>query len=59
MKIKTEKPQIENILNQLIPFIEKRDNTQITSHILIKANNDLILKATDKEIGLKIKQMLT
>ena len=55
MKIKTEKPQIENILNQLIPFIEKRDNTQITSHILIKANNDLILKATDKEIGLKIK----
>jgi len=55
MKIKTEKPQVENILNQLIPFTEKRDNTQITSHILITANDDLILKATDKEIGLKIK----
>jgi len=55
MIVKIEKPQIENILNQLIPFTEKRDNTQITSHILIKANENLILKATDKEIGLKIK----
>ena len=55
MKIKTEKPQVENILNQLISFAEKRDNTQITSHILITANSGLILKATDKEIGLKIK----
>ena len=55
MIIKIEKPQIESILNQLIPFTEKRDNTQITSHILIKANDNLILKATDKEIGLKIK----
>ena len=55
MIIKIEKPQIENILNQLILFTEKRDNTQITSHILIKANDTLTLKATDKEIGLKIK----
>jgi len=55
MIIKIEKPQIESILNQLIPFTEKRDNTQITSHILIKADENLILKATDKEIGLKIK----
>ncbi|HIQ50965.1 MAG TPA: DNA polymerase III subunit beta, partial [Nautiliaceae bacterium] len=55
MIIKVEKPQIESILNQLIPFTEKRDNTQITSHILIKADDNLILKATDKEIGLKIK----
>jgi len=55
MIIKIEKPQIESILNQLTSFTEKRDNTQITSHILIKADENLILKATDKEIGLKIK----
>ena len=55
MILKIEKPQIESILNQLTPFTEKRDNTQITSHILIIADDDLILKATDKEIGLKIK----
>ena len=55
MIIKIEKPQIESILTQLIPFTEKRDNTQITSHILIKADDNLTLKATDKEIGLKIK----
>jgi len=54
MHIKIEKPVIESILNQIIPFTEKKDNTQITSHILIKANEKLILKATDKEIGIKI-----
>ena len=54
MYIKIEKPVIESILNQIIPFTEKKDNTQITSHILIKANEKLILKATDKEIGIKI-----
>jgi len=54
MHIKIEKPVIESILNQIIPFTEKKDNTQITSHILIDANEKLTLKATDKEIGIKI-----
>jgi len=54
MHIKIEKPVIESILNQIIPFTEKKDNTQITSHILIKANEKIILKATDKEIGIKV-----
>ncbi|ACM92738.1 DNA polymerase III, beta subunit [Nautilia profundicola AmH] len=54
MHIRIEKPVIESILNQIIPFTEKKDNTQITSHILIKANEKLILKATDKEIGIKV-----
>ncbi len=54
MHIKIEKPVIESILNQIIPFTEKKDNTQITSHILIKADENLLLKATDKEIGIKI-----
>jgi len=54
MHIKIEKPVIESILNQIIPFTEKKDNTQITSHILIKADEKLTLKATDKEIGIKV-----
>jgi DNA polymerase-3 subunit beta len=54
MHIKIEKPVIESILNQIIPFTEKKDNTQITSHILIKADEKLTIKATDKEIGIKI-----
>jgi len=55
MHIKIEKSTIESILNQIIPFTEKKDNTQITSHILISANEDLTIKATDREIGIKIK----
>ncbi len=55
MHIKIEKPVIESILNQIIPFTEKKDNTQITSHILINAHENLTLKATDKEIGITIK----
>jgi DNA polymerase-3 subunit beta len=55
MHIKIEKPLIESILSNILGFIEKKDNTQITSHILIDANDKLIIKATDKEIGIKIK----
>jgi len=54
MHIKIEKSLIENILSNIINFTEKKDNTQITSHILIKANENLILKATDKERGIEI-----
>jgi DNA polymerase-3 subunit beta len=54
MHIKIEKPILENIVTQTIPFTEKKDNTQITSHILLHANEKLTIKATDKEIGIKI-----
>jgi len=54
MHIRIEKPVIESILNQIISFTEKKDNTQITSHILLKADDKITLKATDKEIGIKI-----
>jgi len=55
MHIKIQKPIFESIINQIVPFTEKKDNTQITSHVLIIAENNLILKATDKEIGIRIK----
>jgi len=54
MHIKIEKPVIESIINQAISFTEKKDNTQITSHFLIKADDKLTLKATDKEMGIEI-----
>ncbi|QCT93831.1 DNA polymerase III subunit beta [Caminibacter mediatlanticus TB-2] len=54
MYIKIQKPVIESLINQAMPFTEKKDNTQITSHILIDANENLTIKATDKEIGIKL-----
>ena len=55
MKIKAEKQIIESILINLQPFLEKKDASQITSHIIFTANNNrCIIKATDSEIGLMI-----
>jgi DNA polymerase-3 subunit beta len=54
MHIKIEKPLLESILSNILGFTEKKDNTQITSHILISADEKLTIKATDKEIGIKI-----
>ncbi|MEA1953609.1 MAG: DNA polymerase III subunit beta [Campylobacterota bacterium] len=55
MKIKAKKQIIESILINLQPFLEKKDASQITSHILFEANNnECVIKATDGEIGLKI-----
>ena len=52
MKITIEKSVLENILVHAAPFLEKKDTSQITSHIYIHAsNNTLTLKATDYEIG--------
>jgi DNA polymerase-3 subunit beta len=55
MKIKAQKQIIESILINLQPFLEKKDASQITSHILFDSRDDkCIVKATDGEIGLKI-----
>lgn len=55
MEFTISKNTIENIINNLQPFLEKRDLSQITSHILIETKNDeIIFKATDLEMGLKI-----
>ena len=52
MKIIVSKSIIENILIQAQPFLEKKDTSQITSHIYIDVSNSLLtLKATDYEIG--------
>ena len=55
MKIRANKQIIESILVNLQPFLEKKDASQITSHILFQIeNNKCVIKASDSEIGLKI-----
>ena len=52
MKISIQKSIIENILIHSAPFLEKKDTSQITSHIFLNVSNGrLTLKATDYEIG--------
>ena len=56
MKIVISKSIIENILIHAGPFLEKKDTSQITSHIFFDArNSELTLKATDYEIGFTVK----
>jgi DNA polymerase-3 subunit beta len=59
MKLKFKKSIMENNISIAVNFIEKRDNSQITSHLLIEANENLIIKATDKEFGIKLKDTST
>ena len=52
MIITISKSIIENILIHAGPFLEKKDTSQITSHVYLNASNDtLTVKATDYEIG--------
>jgi len=52
MIITISKSIIENILIHAGPFLEKKDTSQITSHIYLNASNStLTVKATDYEIG--------
>lgn len=55
MKFTVNKLILESLLTALLPFLEKKDNSQITSHILINAYGDKVeLKSTDSEIGLSL-----
>lgn len=55
MKITIQKSIIENILIHVQPFLEKKDTSQITSHVLINTfNSKMTVKATDYEIGLVV-----
>ncbi len=52
MKLTIQKSIIENILIHGSAFLEKKDTSQITSHIYLSASNsNLTIKATDYEIG--------
>ena len=54
MRLAVAKSTLESLLINLQPFLEKKDTSQITSHVLLIANeNKMVAKATDQEIGLK------
>jgi len=54
MRLAVAKSTLESLLINLQPFLEKKDTSQITSHVLLIANeNSMTAKATDHEIGLK------
>ncbi len=55
MIINISKSILENILIHAGPFLEKKDTSQITSHVYLSASNsNLTLKATDYEIGFTV-----
>jgi len=55
MNITIDKSVLENMLLHLQPFLEKKDTSQITSHIFISTDGKrLSAKATDYEIGLSL-----
>lgn len=56
MKITLNKSNFEIILNNFQPFLDKRDSSQITSHIYLQTIDDkLLLKATDYELSIQSK----
>lgn len=53
MKVSVKKSILETILLNMQPYLEKKDLSQITSHVLILTDhNTLVIKSTDYEIGL-------
>ncbi|MDR1910818.1 MAG: DNA polymerase III subunit beta [Helicobacteraceae bacterium] len=55
MKFAIAKPTLENMLSTLQPFLEKKDATLPTSHILFELKEGVLtLRATDNEIGLSV-----
>ncbi|PAF44776.1 DNA polymerase III subunit beta [Helicobacter sp. 11S02596-1] len=56
MKIIVAKSSLEIILRNFQAFLDKKDSSQITSHIYFGViDNKLLLKATDYEIGIESK----
>lgn len=55
MRIAIAKSVLENMLIHVQPFLEKKDTSQITSHVCFEVQGKtLVVKATDYEVGLVI-----
>ena len=55
MRIAIAKSVLENMLIHVQPFLEKKDTSQITSHVCFEVQGKtLVVKATDYEVGLII-----
>ena len=56
MKITLNKNNFEIVLSNFQSFLDKKDSSQITSHIYLETlDNKLLLKATDYEISIQSK----
>lgn len=56
MKLSINKNSLEAAINLCNAYVDKKDSSAITSHLLFEASEDkLIIKATDYEIGLSYK----
>lgn len=56
MRFVITKNVFENVIAHMQPFLEKKDASSITSHIYLETtNSNLVLKATDYEIGIESK----
>ena len=56
MRFTIQKSQIAPIINNLQSFLQKKDKSQITSHILLEAKKgEITLKATNYEMGLSVR----
>ncbi|MGH1600762.1 DNA polymerase III subunit beta [Campylobacter majalis] len=56
MRVFINKNVLESIITNTNPYLEKRDLSAITSHIIIQAKDSVLnIKATDYEIGLAYK----
>ncbi|PAF43022.1 DNA polymerase III subunit beta [Helicobacter sp. 11S03491-1] len=56
MKLTLSKNNFEIVLNNFQAFLDKKDSSQITSHIYLEIiDTKLLLKATDYEIGIESK----
>lgn len=55
MRLRIKKSILENIVASMQPFLEKKDQSSITSHVYFEIkNSNLVVRATDYEMGLKI-----
>ena len=55
MKLRIKKSILENIVSNMQPFLEKKDQSSITSHLYFEMNDlKLEVRATDYEMGLKM-----
>lgn len=53
MKVAIKKSVLETVLINAQPYLEKKDLSQITSHVYISSSDEeFVIKATDYEIGL-------
>ena len=53
MKFTITKSILENIITNTIPYLEKKDNSSITSHIFFEVKNSILtIKTTDYDMGL-------